>query len=250
MYGATFVQATLWIANFETRLNAMLDEVEDKFPGGCEIFLGNIYDPTDGTGTATVVGLPSWPDGLRVLAAYNEVIERAAEARRNVHLIDLYSTFMGHGIACREKVERFRKVGRRWSFSIGKETPQQCTLSRGDTVDTPTLISGFRPHFVVADLPYGIQHRGELTSLLTNALPVWAAALPPSGAMVLAWESSRYPREEMISLVESASPLLVLNAPPYDSLAHRVDRAIKRRDVLVARPARSLRKGDARESET
>jgi hypothetical protein len=43
----------------------------------------------------------------------------------------------------------------------------------------------------------------------------------------------------MVSLVESASrgSLEVLNESPYDMLAHRVDRVIKRRDVLVARKA-------------
>jgi hypothetical protein len=192
-----------------------------------------VFDPLAGGGTTLFVA-------LTLGASVAGIEKREQDVESTVAFIKQF--MRGHGIACSEKVERFRQAGRRWSFSIGKETPQQCILSRGDTVDTPTLISGFRPHFIVADLPYGIQHRGELTSLLTNALPVWAAALPPSGAMVLAWESSRYPREEMISLVESTSPLLVLNDPPYDVLAHRVDRAIKQRDVLVARPPESLRK--------
>ena len=52
--------------------------------------------------------------------------------------------------------------------------------------------------------------------------------------MALAWESKRFARAEMIALVESVSSLTVLNDPPYDALAHRVDRVIKERDVLVA----------------
>ena len=112
---------------------------------------------------------------------------------------------------------------------------------RGETVDSAALISGFRPHLIVADLPYGIQHQGELTDLLTQALPVWAGLLPPSGTLALAWESRRFPRVDMIELVESASPLAVLNEPPYDGLAHRVDRVIKERDVLVARLAEAIR---------
>jgi hypothetical protein len=98
------------------------------------------------------------------------------------------------------------------------------------------LIAGFRPHLIVADLPYGIQHQGELIDLLTRALPVWTDLLPPSGAIVLAWESRRYPRADMVSLAESVAPLRVLNDPPYNAMAHRVDRVIKQRDVLVARP--------------
>jgi hypothetical protein len=78
----------------------MLDAIAAKFPGGCEIFLANIYDPTDGAGTAHVVLLPSWPDGERVLAEYNAVISRVAARHRNVHLVDLHALFMGHGITC------------------------------------------------------------------------------------------------------------------------------------------------------
>jgi hypothetical protein len=37
-----------------------------------------------------------------------------------------------------------------------------------------------------------------------------------------------------MALVEATAPLTVRNTPPYDQLAHRVDRVIKRRDLLVA----------------
>jgi hypothetical protein len=100
MYGATIEQAQLWIANYEQRMDAMLSAVTAKFPGGCEIFLGNIFDPTDGAGTAHVVLLPSWPDGEKVLAEYNAVIARVAARHGNVHLVDLHTLFMGHGITC------------------------------------------------------------------------------------------------------------------------------------------------------
>jgi hypothetical protein len=71
--------------------------------------------------------------------------------------------------------------------------------------------------------------------MLSGALPAWAAVLMPKGAMAFAWESTRFARSEMVDLVESASPFAVLDEPPYNMLAHRVDRVIKQRDVLVAR---------------
>jgi hypothetical protein len=46
----------------------------------------------------------------------------------------------------------------------------------------------------------------------------------------------------MIELIQSTSGLVVLNEPPYDQMAHRVDRVIKRRDVIVARPQAGLAK--------
>ena len=73
-----------------------------RFPGGCEIFLGNIYDPTDGVGNAVLSGLPRWPDALRIHDAYNSIIEETCRTRPNVHLIDIRAMFLGHGIYCRQ----------------------------------------------------------------------------------------------------------------------------------------------------
>jgi lysophospholipase L1-like esterase len=102
MYGATMAQAKPWIENFEARLERMRTEIRKRFPGGCEIFLANIYDPTDGDGTAGVVGLPSWPEGLAILAEYNRRLERVAERHADVHLVDIQSPLLGHGIYSRQ----------------------------------------------------------------------------------------------------------------------------------------------------
>ena len=69
----------------------MLDTVVQRFPGGCEIFLGNIYDPTDGVGDAPSVYLPSWPDGLAIHAQYNQAITDCAASRPRVHVVALYA---------------------------------------------------------------------------------------------------------------------------------------------------------------
>jgi lysophospholipase L1-like esterase len=100
MYGATLAQARPWIAAYEERLSAMLDLLDDRFPGGCRIFLADIYDPTDGIGDAPSAGLPAWPDGLAIHAAYNETIRRVAAARSNVFVVPLHGEFLGHGIHC------------------------------------------------------------------------------------------------------------------------------------------------------
>lgn len=102
MYGATLEQAQPWIANFEVRLNAILDGLGSRFPGGYHIFLANIYDPTDGSGDIANAGLPAWPEGLHVLAAYNAVIARTADRRADTTLVDIRSAFLGHGIHCRQ----------------------------------------------------------------------------------------------------------------------------------------------------
>jgi lysophospholipase L1-like esterase len=102
MYGCTEAQATVWKESFRQHLTAIIKRVTAKFPGGCDIFLANIYDPTDGVGDIdhALPGLPAWPDGLKALALLNGVIADAAQANPNVHLVDLHAGFLGHGIHC------------------------------------------------------------------------------------------------------------------------------------------------------
>jgi len=102
MYGATSSQAEPWIMAFRIRLGEMLDRIDACFPGGCEIYIGDIYDPTDGIGDAPSVYLPHWPDGLAIHAKYNAVINECAKSHSNVHVVPLYKTFLGHGAHCRQ----------------------------------------------------------------------------------------------------------------------------------------------------
>ncbi len=52
--------------------------------------------------------------------------------------------------------------------------------------------------------------------------------------MALAWDATRLPREKLTEVVTANSGLTVRDDGPYGELEHRVDRVIKRRDVLVA----------------
>jgi lysophospholipase L1-like esterase len=100
MYGATWEQAKPWIEEFAVCLDTMVSGLESRFPGGCHIFLANIYDPTDGVGDIARTGLPAWPDGMKVLGACNEVIKDCAKKHRSVHLVNFHDAFLGHGIHC------------------------------------------------------------------------------------------------------------------------------------------------------
>jgi lysophospholipase L1-like esterase len=113
MYGAALEQAKPWIDNFQKRLNEMITQLKEKFPGGCHIFLANIYDPSDGTGNtiAWLTGLPPWPDGEKILDAYNKILADCAAKYEYVHLVDIHTTFLGHGIQCR----RFWIKNYRWN---------------------------------------------------------------------------------------------------------------------------------------
>ncbi len=100
MYGATLEQARPWIAAFETRLDGMMQRIREKFPGGCHIFLADIYDPTDGVGDAASAMLPSWPDGIKILAEYNRTIRECAERNDFVTHVPMHDAFLGHGTHC------------------------------------------------------------------------------------------------------------------------------------------------------
>jgi lysophospholipase L1-like esterase len=102
MYGATYEQAKPWIENFEKRLEDIIQGIRTAYPGGCEIFLANIYDPTDGSGNTGFTGLPAWPDAMKILASYNDILARAAERHDFVHMVDIRSAFLGHGLHCRK----------------------------------------------------------------------------------------------------------------------------------------------------
>ncbi len=194
----------------------------------------SVFDPLAGGGTTLFAAL--------TLGA------NAAGVERELGDVESTAAFLGeylreHGVPFDLKQERLRKLGHRWSFAIGKATPrvvrQRCLLAHGETARSPELIAGFRPHLIVTDLPYGIQHHGPLVALLSAALPAWTSLLAEEGALVFSWDATRFPRPDMIALVESAAALRVFNQPPYDRLGHRVDRVIKQREVLVARRARS-----------
>jgi lysophospholipase L1-like esterase len=102
MYGCTYKQAEVWCENIKQRLDTLLTRLMDKFPGGCDIFLANIYDPSDGLGDPQTMGLPRWPDSTKVLTLANQKIAELCKQYPNVHLVDIHTPFIGHGIHCDE----------------------------------------------------------------------------------------------------------------------------------------------------
>lgn len=100
MFGATWDQAAPWVTNFDRRLEEMVTQINRHFPAGCQIFLANIFDPTDGVGDIEHAGLPAWRDGAKIVAACNDVIGRCVAKHSFVHLVDIHGAFLGHGIHC------------------------------------------------------------------------------------------------------------------------------------------------------
>jgi len=102
MYGCTLQQAQPWIANFQARLEEMFSLIDERFPGGCLIFIADIYDPSDGYGNPESAYLPPWPECVQVHAAYNEALRNAAAKHDNVRVVPMHAEFLGHGVHCRK----------------------------------------------------------------------------------------------------------------------------------------------------
>lgn len=185
-----------------------------------------IFDPLAGGGTTLFTAL--------YLGAETAGVEkRSKDVQSTVSFLKQYTK--EQGIPCKLKEERLKKSIKRYWFTIGTDQ-QRCLLVNGDTVDSPHLISGLKkPHCIVTDLPYGIQHGGKIAELIVNALPEWLSILLPGGTIVMSWDSSRFSRGEMINLFNSVCSVSILEGEAYEKMAHRVDRVIKERDVIVAR---------------
>lgn len=161
------------------------------------------------------------------------VEKRSKDIQSTVSFLKQYTR--EQGIFCEVKEVRIKKSIKRYWFNIG-EKQKRCLLVKGETADSPQLTAGFNKfHCIVTDLPYGVQHGGKINDLLINALPEWSSLLLPGGVIAMSWESSRFPRKNMIDLMEKTGSIRVLRGSVYEDTSHRVDRVIKKRDVIVAR---------------
>jgi SAM-dependent methyltransferase len=189
-----------------------------------------ILDPLSGGGTTLFLALAYGYDAFGIELNRQDVDTTAVFVRQYLK---------GEGIPCKEVDEHGRRAGRRDLFEIGRKgNTRTLALTHGDTLQADLHLrevpGGARVHAIVGDLPYGIQHFSEVASLLEKALPVWERVLLPGGTLALAWNATRFGREEMLDLLARCSRLRPLNGPPYTRLAHAVDRVIKKRDILVA----------------
>ncbi len=61
------------------------------------VVVGTVYDPSDGTGDASRLGLPSWPDGVAMIHELNDGL-RAVAARHGAVVAEIAEHFHGHGL--------------------------------------------------------------------------------------------------------------------------------------------------------
>lgn len=189
-----------------------------------------VLDPLAGGGTTLFLALAAGYDAFGIELERQAVETTAAFVRQYLD---------NEHIPYKEVDERGRRAGRRYQFEIGRKgASRTLVLAHGDSAQAHLHMrevpGGPRMHAIVGDLPYGIQHVGEIAGMLSQALPVWERILLPGGTLALAWNATRIERTEMVELLVRCARLRVCNDPPYTQLAHTVDRVIKKRDILVA----------------
>ncbi len=188
-----------------------------------------ILDPLAGGGTTLFLALSAGYDAFGIELNRQDVETTEVFVRQYLESIHIHF---------KERDERGRRAGRRSQFEIGRKGDTRLlVLVHGDATEADMhlreVMGGPHVHAIVGDLPYGIQHFGEISSLLTHALPVWTNMLLPGGTLALAWNATRVERVEMVNFLEQEAGLTVLNEPLYTQFAHAVDRVIKRRDIIV-----------------
>lgn len=189
-----------------------------------------VLDPLAGGGTTLFLALAAGYDAFGI-----------EQSRQDVETTEVFirQYFRSEQVTYKELDERGRRVGRRYQFAVGpKREPRHLVLVHGETVQAQQHLQevpgGPRVHAIVGDLPYGIQHFGEIESMLKQALPIWERLLMPGGTLALAWNATRIERSALLQLLETSTKLHIRNDPPYTQLEHTVDRVIKKRDVAIA----------------
>jgi hypothetical protein len=79
------------------RVGDALERLHALVVPGDPVVLGTVYDPSDGSGEAWRVGLPSWPEVVDVLAELNATL-RAVAATHDAIVADIHGRFLGHGL--------------------------------------------------------------------------------------------------------------------------------------------------------
>jgi hypothetical protein len=188
-----------------------------------------VLDPLAGGGTTLFIALAAGYDAFGIELGRQDIDTTTVFIRQYL---------ASEHIPYKEVDERGRRAGRRYQFEIRhKGQTRLLVLAHGDTreadVHMREVVGGPHMHAIVGDLPYGIQHFGEISNLLSEALPVWERLLLPGGTLALAWNATRIERAAMIELLERSTHLRVRNDPPYTQLTHTVDRVIKKRDIVI-----------------
>jgi lysophospholipase L1-like esterase len=103
-YGDT-AAARQVIRRVEAAVGRALTVLVDMVAPAARIVVGTVYDPSDGTGDTSRMGLPPWPDGVATIAALNRTLREVAGAH-GAAVADIAAVFQGHGLLAGNPAQR------------------------------------------------------------------------------------------------------------------------------------------------
>lgn len=186
----------------------------------------SIVDPMAGRGTTLLWAARYGIDavGLEIDPQVLQHFERDVKRQTKLHRLKHKTHHGGPKKSKRGAAGRFFEF--RWEKSSSK-------LMIGDTKTATEFFAGRRFHYLVTDLPYGIQFTGQDSRgplmVLQAAASEWADLLHEGGAMVLIYNTLLSPRDSLIELFCRVG----FEALPF-SAPHRMSESIER-DLLVMR---------------
>jgi lysophospholipase L1-like esterase len=103
-YGDTEVARDV-IVRVQAAVARALTEIAGLLAPSGRIVVGTVYDPSDGTGDASRLGLPSWRDGVAVIEELNDGLREVA-ARHGATIAEIAERFRGHGLLAGDPARR------------------------------------------------------------------------------------------------------------------------------------------------
>lgn len=95
-YGHTTLAVAV-VGQVASAVDRTLEAIRQLMPTDGLIIVGTVYDPSDGTGDSTRLGLPPWPEGVEVLAKLNSALVAVA-AGHDALVANIHQRFLGHGV--------------------------------------------------------------------------------------------------------------------------------------------------------
>ncbi|MGI6160951.1 MAG: TRM11 family SAM-dependent methyltransferase [Christensenellales bacterium] len=199
----------------------------------------NILDPMCGRGTSMFSALSAGHNGYGI-----DIDKKDFEQFKTFTLQYLKFHRMKHNVKTGSYTGNGRQAGVFFRVSTAAEPDAYASgdtrtieMVKGDTRDAALIYKKGRFDAIVADLPYGVQHRAEaerlnIGSLLEKAAPVWLSLLKPGCAMAIAFNSYTLKREAAEQALTKAGAEIMGGC--YADMEHWVEQAVMR-DVVVAK---------------
>jgi len=140
------------------------------------------------------------------------------------------------------KLHKIKHKFRRGTIGSGKKSPRflefkwpesTCRLIQGDSRHAEELTQGQRFHYLVSDLPYGVQFGGvegrNPLDLIIQCAPAWIKRLRTGGVMVIIFNSLQPRRHKLLTYLANFDLDLI-----HFSAPHRMSESIQR-DLIVMR---------------